>query len=309
MKLTLLTSLYRSADHLSEFCRRAVEAARRSTADFEILLVNDGSPDNSLSEALKLQQSTPQLTVVDLSRNFGHHAALQVGLSLARGEKIFLLDCDLEEEPEWLERFDKLMNDTKADVVYGVQDRREGQGLRKWGGALFYYLFNKLSPVPLVPNLVNARLMTRRYVRALLRHRESEAYLPGLWALTGFHQVPCAIQKKTRSQSTYTLWHRISLFVNALTSFSSTPLVFIFYTGMVILLGAFGYAGTLTFRKLSTGITVEGWASVMVSLWFLGGLIISFVGIIGIYLSRIFLETKRRPRALIREIFRPGTPS
>jgi len=303
--------MYRSAAYLDEFHRRAVAAATRlGAADYEILLVNDGSPDASLETALRLRDRDPRVRIIDLSRNFGHHKALMTGLSRARGELVFLIDCDLEEDPAWLVTFEQAMRDTGADVIYGVQQTRKGGWFERVTGDAFYSVFNHLLTQPIPRNLITARLMTRRYVRALVRHRDRELCLSGIWMLTGFDQRPLTVQKGHREGSSYSTRRRISVFVNALTSFSNRPLIYIFQIGISVMLLSALAGAVLLYRSITGRIGVPGWASIMVSIWFLGGLTIFCVGVIGIYLAKVFTETKRRPFTVIRAEYGggPSTP-
>lgn len=303
MELSIVTTLYRSAQFLAEFYRRTSEAAARVTPDYEILLVNDGSPDDSLAAAVRLVEGDARVRVVDLARNFGHHRAIMTGLAHARGERVFLIDCDLEEEPELLPLFAAEMASTHADVVYGVQAARKGGLLERVSGSVFYRLFNALSDYPVPENLVTVRLMTRRYVEALLRHDERELFLGGIWSITGFEQRPVAVRKGSRAGTSYTLRRRVALFVNAITSFSSKPLVLVFWLGTFISMGALAATLVLVVRKIFFGQLLVGWPSLMVSIWLLGGLTIFCLGIIGIYLAKIFVEVKRRPYTIVRQVY------
>ncbi len=304
MKLSIVATLYQSAHYVEEFCGRATAAARLLAGDdYEIVLVNDGSPDNSLEVAVRLCESDPHLTVVDLSRNFGHHKAMMTGLAHAGGAQVFLIDSDLEEEPEWLPSFSEQMARERCDVVFGVQRQRKGGFFERWSGQWFYLLFRALTGLALPTNMVTARLMSRRYVDALLRHDEREFEIGGLWLITGFEQHPQIIDKHSTSETTYTFRRKVSLFVNSVTSFSSAPLVYIFYTGLTISLMAGAYTAFLVFQWLFLEEPLIGWTSIMASIWLLGGWIILFIGIIGIYLSKVFLEIKRRPYTIVRQIY------
>jgi putative glycosyltransferase len=298
--LSIVTSMYGSAPFLNEFHARCVAAAPLVADAFEIVFVNDGSPDESLGIALGLRQHDPRVRVVDLSRNFGHHTALMIGLERARGDRVFLIDCDLEEDPGWLPAFCEALDRTGADVVYGVQERRKGRVVERLSGWLFYNVFNRFLSTPIPENVVTVRLMTRRYVRALVSHQEREVCLAGLWAITGFDQRPFTVQKGSRGTPSYGLRRRISALVNAITSFSNRPLIYIFEIGVAVMALSIVAAVFLVYRHLTNGIGVAGWASVMVSLWFLGGLTIFCLGIIGIYLAKVFTETKQRPYAIVR---------
>lgn len=304
MKLSIVATLYQSAQYIEEFCRRAGAAARQlDDDDYEIVLVNDGSPDDSLARAIRLTKFDSHVVVVDLSRNFGHHKAMMTGLSHTQGEQVFLIDSDLEEEPEWLLSFSAQMERDRCDVVYGIQEQRKGRLFERWSGQWFYRLFRVLTGLTLPENIVTARLMTRRYVDALLRHDEREIFLAGLWHITGFDQRPQTIKKHGTSETTYTFRRKMTIFVNSVTSFSNAPLRAIFYIGVTVSLLAGGYTSYIIINWLFFATPLGGWTSVMASIWLLGGAIISFIGVIGIYLSKIFMETKRRPYTIVRQIY------
>lgn len=306
MRLSIVTTLYQSGPHVREFYARASEAAARLGGDYEIVFVNDGSPDDAFRQVLDLQAADPRVVGVDLSRNFGHYKAIMTGLRYCRGERVFLIDCDLEEAPELLAEFGATMDARGCDVVYGVQSGRKGGWFERFSGALFWRLFNWLSPVRVPENLTTARLMTRRYVRNLVRFRDQEVFLAGLWQIAGFEQVPVRVAKGSRGTSTYTLRRKIAVLVNSITSFSNVPLVMIFYVGLAISAGAFGYILFLVFRWSAQAQPVLGWTSVIASIWLIGGLMISFLGVIGIYLAKVFMESKRRPYTVVRKVWRAG---
>lgn len=304
MKLSVVATLYQSAPYIGEFHRRASAAARRLVGDdYEIIFVNDGSPDDSLELAVGISQQDPRVVVVDLARNFGHHKAMMTGLEHAEGDRIFLIDSDLEEEPECLVEFAQRMDASSADVVYGVQLRRKGGWFERVSGALFYSLFDRLAGTSLPKNVVTARLMSRRYVNALLLHREREVFLAGIWVITGFEQVGININKHNKKESVYTIKKKMSVFVNSVTSFSNAPLVLIFYIGSVISLISTMYMLYVIVNWMFIGSPADGWTSLIASIWLLGGLIISFIGVLGIYLSKIFSETKQRPYTIVRQVY------
>lgn len=303
MRLSIVATLYQSEPYIKEFHKRATSAARQLAGDdYEIILINDGSTDHSFGLALKLTKNDSHVVLVDLSRNFGHHKAMMTGLAYAKGELVFLIDSDLEEDPQCLITFAEKMLGERCDVVYGVQEQRKGLWFERWSGQLFWVLFNFVTDLELQANITTVRLMSRRYVIALLSHDEREIFMAGLWHITGFDQRSQIIEKKHKKKSTYTLRRKISLFVNAITSFSNAPLISIFYIGLSISFAAMIYTGYLLFNWLFLDKPASGWTSVMASIWVLCGLIISFIGIVGIYLSKIFSETKRRP-VIVRQIY------
>ena len=304
MKLSVVTTLYRSARTIDEFYRRSVQAAESLGYDVEIVMVNDGSPDESLERALRLQRDDPRLVVVDLSRNFGHHKAMMAGLSYVSGDRVFLLDCDLEEEPEDLFRFHERFAQGDCDVVYGVQEKRRGGLVQRLPGEAFFFLVQLLSDQPIPRNVVASRLMTRDYVRVLVRHRDREFMMIHLMQLTGFRQVPVSVRKLSRAASTYSARMRVEMAVKFLTTTSTRLLYLILYAGLLI----FGLSTAVIIyyisRYLASGVGVDGFTSQIVSIWFFGGLITLILGILGIYIANILPETKRRPYVVVRHVHR-----
>src|SRR5690349_15925486 len=234
MKLSIVATLYYSVPYLEEFYRRSCQAAEKITDDYEIILVNDGSPDNSLEVARSLYEQDPRIVVVDLSRNFGHHKAIMTGLAYASGDLVLLIDCDLEEPPEILLDFYKLFCQSDADVVYGVQAQREGSRFRRMSGRVYYSLYNWLSQYPVPHDALIARLMTQRYVKRLLEHKEQLFSIDGLMEITGFKQIPVQVEKHYKGSTTYSFRKRIGLAISGITSLSNKPLIYIAYLGLAM---------------------------------------------------------------------------
>ncbi len=305
MKLSIVTTLYKSSPYVDAFYQRTKNTASKITDDYEIIFVNDGSPDDSLDKVLKLYEQDPKVKIIDLSRNFGHHRAVLVGLNQAKGENVFLIDSDLEESPEVLEVFwNTLLVEKEYDVVYGVQESRKGGFLEKYGGVLFYKLLNLLSNMNLNQNVLTVRLMSRRYINALCEINEQELYMGGLFEYVGFQQKSVTINKKDKKLSTYTFARRLKLFIVGMTSFSAFPLIVSFYVGLIISIFSFLYGMLLVTEKFIFSDKIEmGWTSLMVSLWFLSGVILLSVGILGTYISKIFTEVKQRPSYVIKKMY------
>lgn len=304
VQLSIVTTLYNSASTIEEFLRRSVAAAQTVTDAFEIVIVDDGSPDRSLVIALETQKREPRVKVIELSRNFGHHKALMTGLMHAEGAHCFLIDSDLEEAPELVVEFWDKLRTSGMDVVYGYQMERTGEFSRRVGGRLAWSLFEALIPYPIPRNHLTVRLMTRPYVDALVQHTERHTVIGGLWVITGFHQIGIPVNKISRANATYSFAHRWRTLVETITSFSELPLIGIFYLGMLI--SALSVVATivLVVLRMLGRVGLAGWASVMVSLWLIGGVLIFCVGIIGLYVSRIFIETKHRPYTIVRQVHR-----
>jgi putative glycosyltransferase len=305
MILSVVTTLYSSAPYIEEFYRRILAQIQALPVDYEIVFVDDGSPDNALNVALEVMNRDPRVSVVELSKNFGHHKAMMTGLSQARGDLVFLIDVDLEEPPEILGEFHRELTEKSVDIVFGVQQERHGTWFQRASGEAFYHLYNLLSTNVIPRNQLRARLMTRRYVDALLRHREQLFMIEILCNLTGFKQIAFPMNKTGyKGITTYTLARRIRLFINGITMSSNRPLIFIGYIGAIIVCLAAVYSLFVLIQYLLGIATPDGWTSLIISTWFLGGLTIFSLGIIATYLSVMFEEVKARPYSIIAKVHR-----
>ena len=309
MKISVVTALYRSAPYVEEFCRRTLAAFERlGVNDYEIILVNDGSPDDSALIARRMVDAHRGITLIDLSRNFGQHKAMMAGVAHASGDLVYILDSDLEEEPEWLIPFHAELVARQCDVVYGYNTNLKGGFIYSVCRRIFYKTLNGLASAQFPEYVCAARLMTRRYVDALLQFREREMFMAGVWHMTGFEQLPVKVHKHDSSPTTYSVRGLVAAFVNAITAFSVRPLIAISIAGIILSLIAFIYLAAIVYQKLAHGIAVEGWASVMGAVLLIGGVTLFFNGIMAIYIAKIFIEVKQRPRSIVREIY-PNGPS
>ena len=303
--LSIVTTLYKSEPTINSFYVSASAVAKSIFENnYEIIFVNDGSPDHSLSIAVNISEKDMHVSVVDLSRNFGHYNAMMAGLEFAQGDLIFLIDSDMEENPNWLKEFYQTLKNSSWDVVYGVQKKRKGKLIERLMGRFFYRLINYLSEENMPVNIVTSRLMTRKYLDALLLHKECQLYMAGIWYITGFEQVPMSVKKESASKSTYTIHKQFNILFDAITSFSIKPLKLIASLGFGISLISFIIICYLFLQKIFFFKPLDGWTSLMILITFMSGLIILFLGIIGIYIAKIYLESKKRPRSIIRNIYK-----
>lgn len=304
MKLSIVTTLYYSAPYIKEFYQRICNVADAIARDYEIVFVNDGSPDEAVEIAIALYKEDERVRVVDLSRNFGHHKAMMTGLMYAQGDLIFLIDVDLEEPPELLMTFYKEFRHNNVDVVYGVQSARHGSWFNRISGSLFYHLFNWLSDHPVSPSLLTARLMSQRYVKQLIKHKEHLFNIEGLWEITGFKQIPVTVNKEPyKGTTTYNFSRKLTYAINAITAFSNKPLRGIAYLGLLIIIPSSLYTIYLIIGHFLFNLNVYGWTALLVSLWFIAGLIIFILGIIATYISVILTEIKNRPYTIVRQFY------
>ena len=306
LEISIVSTMYRSRPFLETFlaeCQQALKAI--GCESFEIVLINDGSPDDSLAYALQRRGDIAGLVVIDLSRNFGHHAAIQAGLRESRGALVFLIDCDLEVRPAVLETFLPKLRQTSADVVFGYQEARKGGWFERSSGNLFWLGFNRLSETQVPENLVTERVMTRRFVDALLRLGDYNLFMAGMMSWAGYTQIGVPVGKQQRAgQSSYTLLRRVQLMVNAVSSFSSKPLVWLFNAGVLITVASFGYAAYLIARKLIFDDALLGFTSMMAMMAMTLGILTTGLGLVGIYLGKVFNQVQNRPTYIIRDIHR-----
>jgi putative glycosyltransferase len=303
MKISAVATLYKTEGYIHSFYQRMTASILKITNDYEIVFINDGSPDNSVSVIKKLIELDSKVKLVDLSRNFGHHQAMLAGMDYAIGEFVFLIDSDLEEEPEMIIPFyEKMMSDEDIDVVYGVQETRKGKFFERLSGAVFYSVFNYLSAIEIPRNLTSLRLMKKSYVESLRLYHERELVLAGIWSLAGFKQVPMVVKKGFRGNTTYSLLRKIDVMTNAIISFSAFPLVIIFRLGALITVAALIGVFYVFYEYISANRSISGWRSLIVSIWFFGGITLMCLGVIGRYVAKIFTEVKQRPRVVVKQV-------
>jgi len=304
--ISIVTTVYRSEEFLEEYIKLCTKALKNvQCCHFELIFVNDGSPDQSLALLIQKKKQFPQIKILDLSKNFGHHYAAMAGLRFATGDYVFLIDCDLEISPLILEEFYTTLTQNKFDVVYGYQIYRKGSFWEKYSGEFFWKIFNILSDTKIPSNMVTERLMTRAYVDSLITLNERNLFLGGMMYWTGFNQIGIPIIKGQRKgRSTYSFTRRIKLMVSAISSFSSLPLQFLFYAGSLITFFSFICGAGLIINKLiSPEKVLMGYTSIAVLILFSLGVIILSMGMLGIYLSKVFIQVQNRPLYIIKDIY------
>lgn len=301
--ISIVATLYRSEEYIDEFVRRCSEAAQRLKQPYELILVDDGSPDHSLEVALKIAATCPFIKVVELSRNFGHHAAMMCGLEHAEGDLVFLIDSDLEEDPNWLNEFHSAMTECDADVIYGVQEHRRERGHAKILAQLHYRLRRAILGRKMPSDVTTARLMRREYVEALLLHTETTSTILDLWINAGFCQVPHPVVKLSTSLTTYSLRAKAMLFFDTFVLGAGKILLASSLAGLLVATGAMVASATLFFRWLAFDRPPPGWTSVMLAVLLMGGAILSIISLIGLNLSKVAEEVRGRPRYIVRRIF------
>lgn len=281
---------------------------------YELIFVNDGSTDESLSVLRDFAAQDGRVRVVSLSRNFGHQNAVSAGLEFARGDAVIVMDADLQHPPELIPELIAAWQQG-YQVVYTI--REDGQGhagwFKRWSSAVFYKLINAVSDTPIVPGAADFRLMDRTVVDCLVAMPERLRFLRGMVSWVGFRQKGIRYRPNPRlsGRSKYPLRKMIGLALQGLTSFSSAPLRVSGYLGLFAALAGVPYAIWAVYARLFTGAVVPGWTSLLVAILFLGGVQLMSIGVIGEYVGRIYTEVKRRPLYLVEETIgmeRPAWP-
>ncbi|WP_375227374.1 glycosyltransferase family 2 protein [Roseobacter sp. S98] len=300
--LSIVTTAFRSASTIDVFVKRALAAAEEAGFDAEVIIVDDGSPDASATLVRDIVGKQPRVRLIKLSRNFGHHKAMLAGLQHAKREFVFLIDSDLEEDPRLLVPMVAQMREMSVDCLYGVQKQRKGGRIERISGEMFYKLFGALSEVELPRNVSTIRLMTQRYVASLLAFRDKNPVFVPLSILAGYPQASFTFEKSGSSETTYSLSKRVSLMFLAITSFSSRPLLLMFYISLVLAFVGLTY-GIYVVALGMSGVPRDGWSSLMAVVVFFFSLNAVFTGLIGLYVKQILEEVKDRPVSVVQEVY------
>lgn len=302
--LSVVVPCYNEVEGLAELHRRVTSVCRAVVGDaYEFILVNDGSRDASWDMMAGFAREDPRLICVDLSRNHGHQIALTAGLTVARGSHILILDADLQDPPELLAAMLDRMGEG-YDVVYGQRRSRAGESWFKRASALlFYRVVDAMSDVAIPRDTGDFRLMSRRALDRLLAMPEHFRFVRGMVSWIGYRQSPYLFDRDARfaGETHYPLRRMIKFAIDAVTSFSIAPLRLASHLGMIAAVCSIAMIGFLIFAWAS-GDTVPGWTSIAALILFIGGIQLFMLGVIGEYLGRMYLESKRRPLFTIQSI-------
>jgi dolichol-phosphate mannosyltransferase len=309
-RVSIMAPCYNEEECLPEFYRRAKAACEAAAGQsYEIVLVDDGSKDRTWSIIENFSRSDPHVVGVKLLRNHGHQLAVTAGLAATRGERVMMIDADLQDPPELLAEMMPLM-DQGADVVYGQRSEREGEtAFKKISAKLFYRMLARMSDVNIPIDAAEFKLMSRRIVDILNAMPERQRYIAGLVSWIGGRQVPLVYHRKERfaGETKYPLKKMVLHAINAFTSFSIVPLRMAFYVGVLSTVIAFALMGWTIVQWLR-GSTIVGWASLMAVVAFFAGAQLAVLGVIGEYLGRLVQESKGRPVYLVETTIENGRP-
>lgn len=302
--LSVVAPCYNERAGIEEFYRRVTAVCeQQQKVNYEIVLVNDGSTDGTREAIFNLAQRDQHVVGIDLARNYGHQIALTAGLEFCRGQRILILDADLQDPPELLDRMMAKM-DEGYDVVYGQREEREGESWFKLATAsLFYQILTKLSDVPIPANTGDFRLMNRRALDHLNAMPERFRFIRGMVSWIGLRQCAFPYKRHGRfaGETHYPLRKMVIFAIDATTSFSVKPLRFASHLGLAF--GLLGFALLFyTIFAWAAGKVLPGWTSLASIMLILGSIQLLVFGIFGEYLGRMYMETKRRPLFIVNEV-------
>lgn len=302
--ITIVSPVYRAEKILPKLVIEIDSVMHKIKQDYEIILVDDKSPDNSWDVMRKLSQHNPKIKSVKLSRNFGQHAAIMAGLSLSQGDWIVVMDCDMQDQPKEIE---KLYKKTKEgfDIVLARRELRQDSFIKRLSSRIFYKVFNYLAGIEIDREIANFGIYNRKVINAIQSINDYIKFFPLFVNWVGFKSISVPIEHASREEGTssYSFSKLISLAFNVIVSFSDKPLkIFVGFglstSFLALLVGVYYIIAYIT-----GDITEPGFSSIILSIWFLSGIVISCIGIVGIYLGKTFNQTKNRPTFIIEETY------
>ena len=303
-RLSVVAPVFNEAEVLREFHRRIRQVFADNDYRGEIVFVNDGSTDESIDVLHQLRASDQEITIVDLSRNFGQQLAFTAGIDHASGDAVVLMDADLQDPPELIPRLIEKWREG-FDVVYATRTARKSEtALIKLSSFAFYRVMQLFGEVHFPRDTGQFRLLSRRAVDAVCKSRERNRYMLHLYSWIGFPQTSVTYERDARfaGKTKWSHWKRWNLAIEAVTSASTAPLKLITYFGMATALIAFVFGVYFVGKTLLYGDPVAGFPTLITVVLFLGGVQLIALGIMGEYLGRTFVETKNRPLYLVKEL-------
>jgi len=301
---SLVIPVYNEEKLINELLNRTVSSVEAFTADYEIIIVDDGSSDRSLDQLMHWLKKNNRIIVLSLTKNFGHQAAFTAGLEYARGDIVAMMDGDLQDPPELLAEMYRKINEEDLDIISGKKTGRKGSRNRNFLSILFHIFFRYIGEIKNMENAGNYSMMKREAVDALLMMKEKVRYLPGLRTFIGFRQgyVEFVRDDRYRGEPKMSFGKLFMLATDAIFSFSRFPIRLCLVLGTIGTL-VFMAAGIYVLIAKASGFAVSGWSSTLLGIYFLGSIQLVFLGILGEYVYRSYKESQNRPLYFIRKIF------
>lgn len=303
IKLSIIIPIFNEEGNINLLYDRVKKVAEGISPSHEMVFINDGSRDRSIELIKQLSQKDASVKFINFARNFGHQIAVSAGLDHCSGERIVIIDADLQDPPELIVDMNNKMNEG-FEVVYAKRRSREGEGFfKKWTAKWFYRTLKKITSVNIPVDTGDFRIMDRKIVEVLKKMPEQHKFLRGQISWVGFNQTYIEYDRAERNsgETGYTYRKMIRFALDGITAFSTTPLKFATALGFFVSIAAFVVSLYVLFAKFVKNDTVPGWTSLMLVVLFLGGVQLICIGIIGEYISRLSTDVKQRPLYVIRE--------
>ena len=300
--ISIVVPVYGCKTTLLELYIRLKKSLAPITEDFEIILVNDRSPDHSWDTIVEVSMLDQRVKGINLSRNFGQHKAITAGLDHADGDWVVVMDCDLQDQPEEIAKmYAKALEG--YDVVFGRRYNRHDNFLKRMSSRLFYKAYNYLAESDFDSSIANFSICNRKVINSVISLREQSRSFPLFVKWVGYTIGYVDIEHAARKEgaSTYTLRKLVNFAIDSIISQSNRPLRMSIKIGLLFSLFSLLFGTYLIFKKIALGVPIEGWTSLMVSMFFIGGLILANLGFLGLYVGKIFDEAKNRPLYFIDE--------
>jgi glycosyltransferase involved in cell wall biosynthesis len=303
-KITIIVPCYNEQEALPIFHRETTAVLNTLDYEYELLFVNDGSKDQTLSILKGLAAEDTHVTYLSFSRNFGKEAAMYAGFCNAHGDYVAVMDADLQDPPSLLPQMLELLESGEYDSVATRRVSREGEPpIRSWFAKQFYKIINRISDADIVDGARDFRLMKREMVEAIVAMGEYNRFSKGIFGWIGFRTYWLAYENRERvaGVTKWNFWKLLKYAIDGIINFSQVPLSIASWSGFFMTFVAFVLLVVLVIRRLIFGDPVAGWASTVCIIVFIGGLLMLFLGVIGQYIAKIYLETKRRPQYIVAE--------
>lgn len=300
--ISLVIPVYNEEVLVVELFERVQKAMESITNDFEVIIVDDGSSDNTLQKLEECHSKDKRFKILALSRNFGHQAAYTAGLNYAKGEYVGMMDGDLQDPPELIKEMYEKATSEKIDVVYGRRSERKEKLLKRLFIRIFHSIFRRLSKLENIKQVGNFSMMSKRALKAFLSLKEKNRYLPGLRAFIGYKQgfVNYSRPDRPQGEPKMSMYRLVTLALDAFFSFSSLPVKICLYSGLAGVILIFLVLIYILIGKLA-GLAPIGWSSIILSIYFIGSVQLLSIGILGEYVYRIYRETQNRPIFLVNK--------
>ncbi len=302
-KITILVPCYNEEKVLEKFYDRMAPIMNSlSSYEFELLLVNDGSSDRTMDVMQALRRRDSRVSYVELSRNFGKETAMIAGIDYVDSDALVIMDADLQDPPELLPEMISYWEQGYQDVCAKRASRAGETFFKKWSSHMFYKILQRLSDIPVQPDVGDFRLLDRQCIESLRLIRESQRYTKGMFSWIGFRKKEILFHRDARAagKTKWNYWKLFNLALEGITSFTIVPLRMASFAGCSLAIIAMLYMLVIVFKTLAFGEAVAGYPSLISVILFIGGIQLFFLGIMGEYLGRIFNESKRRPLYLVR---------